>query len=239
MSSISNDKRIDAALRSLQKAVGAAADGAWGSGSQEVLISSGKKINYNWDMLKKHFGPFQQHQVDGFNSILQAINEYGGQAINPLYVAYMLATTWHETGVVRNGKMDRTMQPVREIGRGAGRPYGKKLNIRREPYYGLDHLYWGRGYVQLTWIDNYAKMRDLLKVDFINNPDLALVPKHAANIMIEGMLRGIFTGLSLSRCFRYGSNAEFTYARRIINGTDRDSLIAGYAVNFLECLKTA
>ena len=79
-------------------------------------------------------------------------------------------------------------------------------------------------------------MKEFLGVDFVNNPELALVPKHAADIMITGMLKGMFTGLSLSRCIRYGSYGEFVYARRIINGTDKDGLIAGYAVEFLECL---
>ena len=79
-------------------------------------------------------------------------------------------------------------------------------------------------------------MRRLLGVDFVNKPELALEPKNAANIMITGMLGGHFTGKSLSRYINIGSEAEFTQARRVINGTDKDTLISGYALKFLESL---
>ena len=55
--------------------------------------------------------------------------------------------------------------------------------------------------------------------------------------MIVGMLGGHFTGLSLSKCINYGLYFEFVKARKIINGTDKDRLIADYAVKFLDCLE--
>lgn len=76
----------------------------------------------------------------------------------------------------------------------------------------------------------------MINVDLANNPDLALEPKNAANILITGMLTGAFTGMSLPRCIKTGTTQEFVNARKIINGTDRDKLIAGYAVKFLDCL---
>ena len=54
--------------------------------------------------------------------------------------------------------------------------------------------------------------------------------------MIAGMLTGAFTGMSLSRFIKTGVTQEFVNARKIINGTDRDKLIAGYAAKFLDCL---
>lgn len=222
------DNRIDEHVRLIQKAIDTNADGAWGIKSQKALNDSGKELSYDWKKLRKFTKSLTQYQVDGFNEIIDAVNEYGGDAINPLYFAYMLATIYHETA--------RSMKPIREFGRGRGRRYGSKIDIDGTRYRGLNHIYYGRGYVQLTWLTNYAKMRDELNVDFVNNPELALIPKHSADIMIVGMLKGMFTGLSLSRCIRYGSYAEFVYARRIINGTDKDKLIAGYAVNFLECI---
>lgn len=98
------------------------------------------------------------------------------------------------------------------------------------------HLYYGRGPCQLTWLDNYIKLGKMINVDLANNPDLALEPKNAANILITGMLTGAFTGMSLPRCIKTGTTQEFVNARKIINGTDRDKLIAGYAVKFLDCL---
>ena len=76
----------------------------------------------------------------------------------------------------------------------------------------------------------------MINVDLANNPDLALEPKNAANILIAGMLTGAFTGMSLSRCIKTGETQEFVNARKIINGTDRDKLVAGYAVKFLDCI---
>lgn len=235
------DDRIDNKVRALQIAIGASADGGWGKASQKVLHASHKQLSYDWNILRKHFGRFTQVQVDGFNTLIEAINKRGGEALNPLYAAYILATTYHETAA--------RMEAINEYGKGATRRYGKWYKNSKGVVYGhanhrgavylkseYPHLFWGRGYPQITWLDNYKKMGDLLGIDLANNPDLALVPENSAAIMIEGMLLGSFTGLSLAKCMRYGSYGEFVYSRRIINGTDRDSLIAKYAVQFLESL---
>ena len=241
---MSYDDRIDNKVRNLQRKINLKSkhiDGAWGGTSQKALLASGKKLAFIDGALKKNFGTLNQSQVDGFDVILGAINKRGFEALNPLYAAYVLATTWHET--------DQKMQAINEYGKGAKRRYGKWYKNSKGVEYGhANHkgdaylkseypfLYYGKGFPQLTWFDNYKKMGDLLGIDLINNPDLALVPENSAAIMIEGMLRGSFTGLSLARCIRYGSYGEFVYSRRIINGTDRDSLVAKYAVQFLECI---
>ncbi|MGL5034116.1 MAG: hypothetical protein ACRC6M_09990, partial [Microcystaceae cyanobacterium] len=53
-------------------------------------------------------------------------------------------------------------------------------------------------------------------------PDVSLF------IIINGMKDGIFTSKKLSD-YIAGSRVDFVNARRIINGTDRADLIAGYA----------
>lgn len=217
-----------AANRRLQSASGAVIDGYWGNGSQDALNASGKQLTYDWDKLRLHFGRFTQPQVDGFNAVLDAINKYDSDSITPPYVAYMLATAWHETAA--------TMQPIEEYGKGKGRPYGKRLDIHGGQYSSSLPIYYGRGYVQLTWLTNYVFMKNRLGVDFVNSPELALDPKHAADIMITGMLEGSFTGKSLSKYINYGLYFEFVNARRIINGTDKDKMIATYAVKFLDSL---
>lgn len=233
-----------AANKRLQAQAGTSVDGYWGQGSQDAYLAQDATISLDWDKLKSLFGPFEQQQVDGFNSIMAAINEYDSKEITPAFVAYMLATTWHETGVffkrTVNGRtrtfMVHTMQPVEEMGKGRGRRYGGRVDYDGSQYSSSLPIYYGRGYVQLTWLKNYVFMRIKLGVDFVNQPELALVPKHAADIMITGMLHGAFTGLSLPRCIHYGLYFEFIYARRIINGTDKDDAIAEYAVKFLDCL---
>lgn len=241
---MSYDSRIDNTIRRLQREAGfedKKIDGAWGQGSQNDFTCASKKLAYVDGALKANFGTLNQSQVDGFDNIMNAVNKRVGNANNPLYVAYTLATTWHETAT--------KMKAIAEYGAGKSRRYGKWFENSKGEKYGhrngnyeyyleseYPHLYFGRGLPQLTWLDNYIKMGEILDIDLANNPELALNQDVSAAIMIEGMLRGSFTGLSLLKCIRYGSYAEFVYSRRIINGTDKDDLIAKYAVKFLECL---
>lgn len=220
-------------------------DGLWGDASQRHLVVTGKKFDFDWEKLKTNFGRFEQSQVDGFNSILDAVNnfhssKYTSKDIKPAFFAYMLATAWHETGIIvkRNNKkvLLHSMQPVEEMGKGKGRRYGSRIDIHGGRYSSELPIYYGRGYVQLTWLTNYVFMRNRLKVDFVNHPELALDPKHAADIMIVGMMEGSFTSRSLFKYIKFGLYDEFVQARRVINGTDKADLIAKYAVDFLECI---
>lgn len=210
-------------------------DGIWGPSSQEALMTAvrkdGAELYFSFDEFRKFFKvPFlKQSFVDSINFLFASFNKYSSQgALNPLYVAYMLATAWHETA--------HTMLPIEEYGKGRGRPYGTNRDINGTYYKNIPHFFYGRGYVQLTWLTNYAYMSKKLGIDLVNNPSLALDPKHAADIMIIGMLEGSFTGKALSHYFKFGEFHEFVEARRIINGKDKASLIAGHAVKFLECV---
>lgn len=139
------------------------------------------------------------------------------------WLAYMLGTVRRECG--------SDMHPIREVGRGKGMKYGKVIN---------GHVYYGRGYVQLTWDWNYKEMGRILGIDLYNNPDLALRQDIAAKIMIEGMTkgksnRGDFTGVSLENYFN-SDKTDWVNARRIINGLDKADLISGYARQFYMAL---
>jgi hypothetical protein len=103
-----------------------------------------------------------------------------------------------------------------------GLTYGEPINGK---------VYYGRGYVQLTWIKNYEKMGALLKADLVGNPELALDPKIAAQVMFEGMIRGSFTGKRLADFFN-DAKTDWPNARKIINGLDRAEMIASYARQF-------
>lgn len=127
--------------------------------------------------------------------------------------AYMLATAKHETA--------NTFAPIEEYGRGKGLPYGKP-----DPENG--HVYFGRGYVQLTWARNYRTMGKALGLPLYAQPDLALKYDVAYKIMSYGMTHGAFTGVALRRYINEGKT-DYQNARKIINGTDKADLIAGYA----------
>lgn len=151
-------------------------------------------------------------QQEGINIILDNVPD--GLSVRDL--AYVLATAYHETA--------RTMQPVREYGKGKGKSYGKA-----DPLTG--QFYYGRGYVQLTWKYNYKKAGDKLGLDLVNKPDLVLDPFISVRILFTGMIEGWFTGKRLANY-----QGDWKNARRIINGTDKAALIAGYAQHFYNAL---
>ncbi len=169
------------------------------------------------------FPALKQSQLNGIEAIF---NKWDGNAqyTDLRWLAYMLATTYHETA--------RTMQPVEEYGHGAGRTYGKKFRMNGKPYITPDKIYYGRGNVQLSWIDNYEKMGHILGIDLVNHPELALQVDVAVSIMFEGMTKGDssfgdFTGKCLEQYFNATTNDPVN-ARRIINGLDKADAIAGY-----------
>lgn len=166
-------------------------------------------------------GKLAQQQVDGVTVLIDAMGAAGWSVA---WAAYGFATAAHET--------NRTMQPVREA-------YWLSEDWRKEK---LRYWPWyGRGYVQLTWERNYRRADDELDLDgtLIANADRALEPKIAAEIMVKGMEEGWFAeGHSLPAHLpvERGTFAQFTDARRIINGTDKAADIAALAMHFQDAL---
>lgn len=182
-------------------------------------------------------GRLIQKQVDGINHILDA---WDASPLEDLrWLAYMLGTTYHETAA--------TMQPIREYGTPAyfTRMYdvaGRRPDTARRmgnTKRGDGIRYCGRGYVQLTWKSNYAKMGRLLGVDLVGTPDLALQPDVAARIMFAGMTAedpgDTFSGVNLQRYFNDAAE-DWVGARRIINGQDHAEMIAETARDFYDGL---
>ncbi len=165
-------------------------------------------------------GKLEKGEVSGCEAIINAFEAAG--LTNPQWLAYMLATAFHEVA--------GTMQPIEEYGKGKGRTYGVPAGPFKKVYY-------GRGLVQLTWLENYERAQRELGAPFVQHPELALNPKHAADIMIKGMTQGWFTGKKLSNYF--GSSNDPINARRIINGVDKAALIAGYHAKFLKAINEA
>jgi len=133
-------------------------------------------------------------------------------------IAYILATVQHETA--------NTFRPVRE-GLNVSENW-RKANLRYYPYY-------GRGYVQITWKNNYQKFGDLVGVDLVLQPDLALRADISMFILLFGMKHGSFTGMSLNNFCRNGET-DFIRARKVINGMDKAQHIAGYAQEWLKTI---
>lgn len=184
-----------------------------------------------YDRLKPFvFKTLLQPQVNGMESILEEWDKSG--FTDKRWLAYMLATAYHET--------DKTMQPIEEYGKGKNKPYGRKIKHSGASYILPDKIYYGRGLVQLTWFENYELIGRLLSIDLLNNPEDALLPQVAVKILFEGMTKGAssfgdFTGKCLEMYFN-NVTENWEGARKIINGTDKKKLIAGYAIQFNNAL---
>lgn len=161
-----------------------------------------------------------QPQVDGCEALLTAMEAARWPSG---WAAYGLATAKWETA--------HTMRPIEEYGKGKGRAYGKP-----DPTTG--QIYYGRGYVQLTWGYNYKKAGDKLGADLMRRPELALQPDIAAKIMIAGMSEGWFTGKKLGD-YIGPVRKDYVGARKIINGTDHDDDIAAIARKFEVALRAS
>lgn len=179
-------------------------------------------------------GKLDAGQVSGTSAILDEWERRKLQ--DQRCLAYMLATAKWET--------DHTMQPIVEKGGAAylkknydplgARPALARRNGNTTP--GDGAKYCGRGYVQLTWKNNYSRMTNLLKaagidVDIVAIPDLATRPDVAAFVLFEGMIGGMFTGKKLTDYFNAGKT-DWINARRIINGVDKAAEIAAIAKMF-------
>ena len=194
-----------------------------------------------FDILRKNLGKLTQSQVDEINFIVSEFNK--DKSISYPQAAYMLATAWHETAT--------RMLPIEEYGQGKNRTYGTWYRNSIGALYSFTdgskcsaylhsdypYLYYGRGYVQLTWYFNYENASKKIGVDFLKNPDLVMDKNYAVKIMIQGMKEGWFTGRKLSD-YIHQSKKDYEGARRIINGTDKAKLIAGYAETFEKALRS-
>ena len=137
-----------------------------------------------------------------------------GLALNT-QIAYILATVEHETA--------NTFKPVTEA-------FWLSEDWRKGnlPYY----PYYGRGYVQLTHKFNYQKYSQILGIDLVRDPDLALEPKTALFIAIDGMAKGRFTGKQLGQYIN-ANQTDFIGVRRAVCGTDRAHHVANLAQSWL------
>lgn len=180
--------------------------------------------DYFFDNVRHYLsgGSLRQEQVDGCNVLIDWYDNENPDIPDKWHLddrmfAYCLATTWHETAF--------TMQPIIE--------YGGQSYLKSKPYY----PWYGRGYVQLTWEDNY-KRQDAklgLRGALLANPDLALDPVIATRVLLLGMADGDFTGKKLSNYFT-SDLTDWYNARRIVNGTDKAADIAAYGEKFLNAL---
>lgn len=149
-------------------------------------------------------------QKDGLERIVNyATQQY--PALSHAQLAYIIATAYHESA--------RSLQPVKEM--------GSNSYLKSKEYY----PYIGGGLVQVTWEYNYKKFGAKTVEDLLTWPV-------ALDCLFRGMIDGMFTGKRLSDFIgEEYSPALFEKARAIINGKDKASLIASYAMSIVKCLE--
>lgn len=181
-------------------------------------------------------------QVEGMEMLLDVWAEY--YADDPLeWLAYNLGTAYRETGA--------TMQPIVEWG---GRSYFNRYDIQYNPhkarelgnvYPGDGFRYRGEGHVQNTGRRNARKASQELNAAFNLGIDLEKNPSKrgdqfiSAHSLFMGNREGWWTGRGLGRYIDPPTKIDFVNARRVVNGTDKARLIAGYARAFLVALEAA
>jgi hypothetical protein len=163
-------------------------------------------------LYSNEYGVLTAKQKEGICNLLDFIA--ADPAVTDIrWAAYMLATVKHECA--------GTWQPIAEYGKGAGKKYGIP-----DPKTG--QTYYGRGFVQLTWRENYQAMAQVFGIDFVHEPDLVMRPEVAYQIMSYGMRKGSFTGVKLA-LYIHDACCDYIHARKIINGLDCADKIASYA----------
>lgn len=181
-------------------------------------------------MYMEEYGGLNESQVAGLETLLAAV-EMDPDVTDVRWAAYMLATTQHECS---DSSGRPTWQPIEEDpGSRAGRDYNNPVKVKGENGKEYDIIYYGRGYVQLTWKDNYEKMSKALNMGdaLLIHPERVMEPKIAYRIMSYGMRNGSFRhNLKLSD-FINSSKCDYKNARGIINGdvATWGDVIAGYA----------
>lgn len=143
-------------------------------------------------------------------------------------IAYVLATVAHETG--------KAFQPVTErLAIQSRQPALWRSQRRYMPFV-------GRGYVQLTWKENYLAEGNRLGVgdEFVRNPDRVLMPEISYEILAGGMMYGRFRRNHNLPRYVSKFGVDYIHARNVVNGgLDRAFDIALFAKTFERALKSS
>lgn len=191
-------------------------------------------------------GKLNGDQVKGMDALIK-----GYEKMDSRWIAYVLATVYHETGqkmmpVSENLNYSAaglratfpkyfTAAEAQRYARNpvaiANRAYANRMGNGNEAS-GDGFTFRGRGTVQVTGRNNYRAY------GIENTPDKALELPTSTYIIWDGSTTGKFTGKKLSDYFN-DKTSDPVNARRIINGTDKASLIAGYYQKFLTAVEKA
>jgi surface antigen/uncharacterized protein YraI len=183
------------------------------------------------DLYRAQVGALDGNQASGMGTLLGFL-EQDRDVSDLRWAAYMLATIKLECA--------NTWQPIEEWGMGQGQPYGNPVPVTGSDGKTYVNTYYGRGYPQLTGVDNYQKASNILNLgdQLVIHPERTLDPSTSYQIISSGMRNGWFTGVGLGD-FINGSQCDYVNARRIVNGLDQAQPIADYAMTLESLLRAS
>ena len=183
-----------------------------------------EKAFYDTARLTLFGGKISRIQFDRLSILLSTAISYG-QVTVP-HAAYMLATAHWET--------DR-FNAMEEYA--TGEAYEGRADLgNTQP--GDGKRFKGRGFPHLTGRKNYQWGSLASGRDLISDPTVAADPHVSAELLVNGMMQGVFTGVGLGR-FINEKGTDYVNARRVHNGLDRAETIADLAERYEVALITA
>lgn len=183
----------------------------------------------NLDKYILKFGKFKHH--DEVRNILYIVDYAKEVGCTKAQIAYILATCYHEC---YNWKTGTHFIPIKEIG--SAEYFIRKyfINPIQRKWLGNDTAdeavkYCGRGFVMITGEKNYEIF------GIADKPEVALDYKKATEILVKGMMNGMFTGYKL-RKYVVNDLHDAYFARKTVNSLDKAHLIENYAKTFYDIL---
>jgi hypothetical protein len=131
-------------------------------------------------------------------------------------------------------KPDGSITPLTVVAK-FGAPDGVAASSVYEKDNGTEHVYFGRGYVQLTWWSNYASAGNEIGLGFalLLDPEKVNQPDTAYKIMSYGMKTGkIFANGHKFANYFTQTKTDYVKALAMVNGTDQAADIAKIAEQF-------
>eukprot|EP00461_Guttulinopsis_vulgaris_P004409 UN04411 len=176
--------------------------------------------------IEKHVPGVGKLSADQKKSLNLIVKHANANSITLHQLAYILATVWMETGANKLVPVEEQWWvPVAQ----------RQKNLSR--YLVNGKYYWGRGYCQLTWHDNYKRVGKLVGRDLVNNPNLLVTDWDlSAQVLVRGMKLGAYTGKGLESYIN-SNKIDYYNARRIVNGLDKAQQIADVAKVFAVAIK--
>lgn len=209
----------------------------------------------------KTFSVSEANKASGLEKLVQFIN--ADQTLTQLQLmAYMLATAKWETSHGFEPRLEGGCQEVdngdcphanvnfyckKKVCPNTDQTHYRKLcGITECPNKKKQHIYHGRGYIQLTLYDNYAGMEDRLGIKLVHYPENALLADNAYKILSSWCQVGPPKSTDKLTNHIGAHSCNYYNARNVVN-TDKDKVPAGstqtigsileeYAKKFEVCL---